>query len=129
VNFPILKFFRNLLTLLFQVSASRLFGTLLSVNCDYCNDITDDKVVIIFAGISGKILKNFLSLVYTGTTDNMDTVDDQVQLQHLCRQFQLHSVVPTSPATSVRSLTSYKDVKPPESYTSLSSFMHMPSQV
>ena len=114
---------------MFQVSASRLFGTLLSVNCNHCDDITDEKVVIIFAGISGKILKNFLSLIYTGTSDNMDAMDDQLQLQHLCRQFQLRSVVPTSPATSVRSLTGYKDVKPPECYNSLASFMHLPAQV
>jgi hypothetical protein len=115
--------------LIFQVSASRLFGTLLSINCDHCNDITDEKVVLIFAGITGKILKNFLSLIYTGTSDNMDTVDEQLQLQHLCRQFKLKSVVPTSPATAARSLMGYKDVEPPECYSNLSSFLHSPAQV
>jgi hypothetical protein len=111
---------------MFQVSASRIFATLLTINCDHCGDITDDKVVLIFAGISGQVLKSFLALIYTGMSDDMSNVDE---LHRLCRQFQLYSVTPAPPSSLTRSLVSFKDVEPPECYTNLRSYMHSPTQM
>jgi len=112
------------------VSASTLFATLLTVNCNFCNDVTEEKVVIIFAEISGNILKSFLSLIYTGLSDTLSTTDERRELQYLCRQFQLKSVNPAPPPDAFAiPLMGYKSVEVPECYSSLTSFMHSPAQV
>ncbi len=50
----------------FQVSASEILSTLLAINCDFCDKSSDENVVILFDKISGSVLQNFLSLIYTG---------------------------------------------------------------
>jgi hypothetical protein len=31
-----------------------------------CGEVSDENVVVFFEGVSGDVLKNFLSLIYTG---------------------------------------------------------------
>ena len=48
------------------IAASDILDRVLAINCDFCGDSYDDNVVVFFEGIPGDILKNFLSLIYTG---------------------------------------------------------------
>ena len=119
---------RKFFLCLFQVSASTIFSTLLTVNCNFCSDVIDDKVVLVFAEISGDILKSFLSLIYTGLSETMSTARERSELQYLCRQLQLKSVNP-APVPTARHPMGYKMVETPECYTTLNNFMHSPAQV
>ena len=112
-----------------QVSASSIFSTLLTVSCNFCSDIIDDKVVLIFAEVSGDILKSFLSLIYTGFSDTLSTTHQRSELQDLCRQLQLKSINPAPRTQTARSSMGYAIVEAPECYTSLVNFMHSPVQV
>ena len=58
----VLKHFK----IFFQVSASEILATLLAINCDFCDKSSDENVLILFDQISGSVLQNFLSLIYTG---------------------------------------------------------------
>ena len=49
------------------IAASDVLDRVLAVNCEFCGDISDENVVVFFEGISGNVLKNFLSLIYTGS--------------------------------------------------------------
>jgi hypothetical protein len=48
------------------ISASEVMAQVLSTTCDFCEEITDENVVVFLEGIPGDILHSFLSLVYTG---------------------------------------------------------------
>jgi hypothetical protein len=48
------------------ISASDVLDRVLAKNCEFCGDVSDENVVVFFEGISGDVLKNFLSLIYTG---------------------------------------------------------------
>ncbi len=113
---------------LFQISASDIFSTLLTVNCNFCSDVIDDKVVLVFAEVSGDTLKSFLSLVYTGLSETMNTAREGNELQYLCRQLKVKAVNP-APVPTARRPMGYKMVEAPECYTTLNNFMHSPAQV
>ena len=48
------------------ISASQVLAQVLSTTCDFCEEITDENVVVFFEGIFGDLLQHFLALIYTG---------------------------------------------------------------
>ena len=112
------------------MSASDVFASLLSINCYHCEEVADENVVIIFDQIPGNILKNFLSLIYTGASSSLKTRVEQNALKELCLQLQLNSVVSQSPTTNFNGpLTNYgfKEVDPPSHcVASTDKFMNSP---
>jgi hypothetical protein len=114
----------------FQVSASDVFASLLSINCNHCEEIADENVVLIFDQIPGNILKNFLALIYTGASSSLQTRSEQNALKELCLQLKLKSVVsqtPTIDSGRIQTNFGFKEVDPPSYYVaSTDKFMDAP---
>ncbi len=112
------------------MAASDVFASLLSINCNHCEEVSDENVVLIFDQIPGNILRNFLSLIYTGASSSLQTRTEQNALKELCLQLQLKSVVSQSPSTDSNRATinfGFKEVEPPSHYvTSTDKFMDTP---
>jgi hypothetical protein len=86
-------------------------------------------VVLIFAEVSGDTLKSFLSLIYTGLSDNLGTIYKRRELLDLCIQVGLKSINPAPTSHTARCSVGYKIVEAPECYSTLKNFMHSPVQI
>lgn len=49
------------------ISASDVIDRILGVTCDVCGDVDNENVVVFLEGFSGDVVKEFLSLIYTGS--------------------------------------------------------------